>query len=303
MFLHNLSLADFRNYTRKTFSFAPGLNLIIGPNAQGKSNLLEAVHLLATGTSRRADLVEEMIRYGQDIARVMGKIIQNAQKTLNIRQSGLSEFSESFELEVVLTRGVLLGEKVAKKKFTVNGVAKRQFDFVGLLKAVAFSPEDLEIIIDGPSLRRDYLDLVLAQTNRDYARALLSYFKGLRQRNKLLEQIRDQHRPRTSLYFWNRLLIDNGDLLARCRNDLINFINQNSVRYGRLFLAYQRNLISPERLAHYAQAEIAAGKTLVGPHRDDFEIATHDTQHATRSLHIYGSRGEQRTAVFYLKLA
>jgi DNA replication and repair protein RecF len=311
MFLHNLSLADFRNYAEKDFSFSEGLNLLVGSNASGKSNLLEAIYLLATGTSRRADLVDEMIRYDQELARIKGRIVQKTRNTRRVResdnqtigQSDLSESSEFSELEILLTRGLLLGEKVAKKKFFLNGVAKRQFDFVGLLKAVSFGPEDLGMITGGPSLRRDFLDLVLTQTTRDYGRALLSYQKGLRQRNQLLEQIREQNRSRTSLYFWDRLLIENGELLAARRAAFLDFINQNSSSLGNLSLIYQRNLVSPERLAKYLHAEIATGQTLVGPHRDDFAVATRNPLHEIRNLRLYGSRGEQRTAVFYLKLA
>lgn len=287
MFLHNVFLTDFRNYAQKNFEFAPGLNFVVGQNAVGKSNLLEAIYLLATGTSRRADLGEEMIRYGQELARVRVQ----------------TETAEATELEVVLTRGVLLGERVAKKKFLVNGVARRHLDFVGTFKAVYFGPEDLEIITDGPVVRREYLNLVLTQTDRDYTRALLSYHKGLRQRNKLLEQIRDQHRPRTSLYFWDRLLIENGRILTEKRAELLDFVTQNSEKYGHIALSYDRNLISPERLVQYQEAETAAGKTLIGPHRDDFVVGLQDHGPEDRNLHLYGSRGEQRTAIFYLKLA
>jgi DNA replication and repair protein RecF len=159
------------------------------------------------------------------------------------------------------------------------------------------------------------LDLVLTQTNRDYGRALLSYQKGLRQRNQVLEQIREQNRSRTSLYFWDRLLIENSELLTARRAAFLDFVNQNSSSLGNLSVTYQCNLISPERLAKYLQAEIATGQTLIGSHRDDFEIAICNSpagnalrsnagrQFVTRNLRLYGSRGEQRTAVFYLKLA
>jgi len=200
-------------------------------------------------------------------------------------------------LEVILTRGELNGERVAKKKYLVNGVSKRMVDFLENFRVVYFGPQDLEIIVDSPSIRRDWLDLVLEQADSEYRRASLSYKKGLRQRNRLLQQIRDEGKPRSTLFFWDKLLIENGGTITQKRQEFIDFINQQPERFGKLKVVYDKSLISPQRLANYAQEEVAAATTLVGPHRDDFEVTM-----AERSLHSYGSRGEQRTAIFALKL-
>jgi len=280
MHLRQLSLRHYRNYPKKDFSFSSGTTLVVGPNAVGKTNLLEAIYLLATGKSFRAELEEEMISYGQVMANVSG-LLSNKEK-----------------LAIILTTGQVLGKRVAKKIYRVNGVNRRMVDFLGNLKVVYFGPEDLEIIIDSPSIRRNYLDSVLEQTDREYRRASVSYKKGLRQRNKLLEQIREEGMPRSVLYFWDKLLIENGDMITKKRTEFIDFINQQPEYFGKLQVAYDNSLISPERLAKYENEEVAAGMTLVGPHRDDFQVSLDK-----RNLHAYGSRGEQRTAIFSIKLA
>ncbi len=228
MIIKSLSLQNFRNYPKKSFDFTAKTNLFVGPNAIGKTNILEAIYFLSTGKSFRVKGVErEAILYQQAIARIQAEIENEGQKT---------------KLEIVLTVGEVMGEKTAKKKYLVNQVARRAVDFLGNLRCVYFGPEDLELITDSPGLRRKYLDSVLVQTDREYRRASLSYDKGLRQRNKILEGIREakdlgynEQNMRKRLYFWD----------IQIRNS-------------------------------------------------KFEI---------RNLSIYGSRGEQRLAILWLKLA
>lgn len=288
MRLKKISLTYFRNYRHRTFSFSSGTTLVVGANATGKTNLLEAIFLLATGKSFRAGLEQEMISYGQELARVEAEVKN---------QEGAEK------LAILLTTGSVAGQKSAKKRYQVNGVAKRMIDFISQLSCVLFRPEDLEIVIDSPAVRRNYLDQVLGQADREYRRALLSYQKGLRQRNKLLEQIRDEGKPRSILFFWDKLLIQNGQIITAKREELINFINQQPDYFGELFLAYDQSTISPRRLQKYAGQEVAAAQTLVGPHRDDFVVGLAHQNGKIRNLHLYGSRGEQRTTVYCLKLA
>jgi DNA replication and repair protein RecF len=282
MFLKRIELQNFRNYSSRDFKFAEGLNLITGPNAIGKTNLMEAVYLLACRKSFRARLEEEMIKESQEVARIKGKITADHEEKL---------------LEIVLARGESGVSRLAKKRYTVNGVGKRMVDFLENFRVVYFGPQDLEIVIDSPTIRRDWLDLVLEQSDRAYRRSNLSYRKGLRQRNKLLEQIRDEGKPRSTLFFWDKLLIENGNLITQKRQEFIDFLNQQPNRFGQLQVHYDHSFISVQRLEKYAQEEVAAATTLVGPHRDDFQVSLDN-----RNLHSFGSRGEQRTAVFNLKL-
>lgn len=295
MFLKTLQLQDFRSYPKGLFRFLQEASLIVGNNATGKTNIFEAIELLAIGKSFRAGKETEMIRNGAELARVEATVF-SAEK-------------EPLKLEVVLTRGELQGQRVTRKRLLVNGIGKRLFDFAGKLRVVLFNPEDLNLVIGSPSRRRNYLDFVLSQIDRDYYRCSLAYQKGLRRRNKLLLSIREKEAQRSQLEFWNRLLVKNGNLIHQKRDEFIGFINRYCVssaisQFRGLEVEYDSSVISEERLLRYAQAEIAAAATLVGPHRDDFKIlGSPEPGAVAKDLAVYGSRGEQRMAVLALKLA
>lgn len=283
--ISQLLLETFRNFDTKRIEFDPGITTIVGPNAIGKTNILEALYLLATGKSFRVRVEEEMIKHTQELARIKGTAGED-------------------ELEIILTRGRIgLGTKapqaVARKRLLVNGVGKRLVDFAGLFRAVMFGPWDLELITDAPSARRRFLDGVLLQTDREYRRALLSYEKGLRQRNKLLERIRDEGVSRSQLLFWDKLLLKNGGYITDAREEFVDFINASqSIDTSQLHLEYDKSIISEARLEAYKHEEVAAATTLVGPHRDDIIF-----QKDNRDLARYGSRGEQRMTILWVKLA
>jgi len=296
MILKQLVLQNFRNYSKKEFKFSDNVNLIVGPNAAGKTNILEAIYFLATGRSFRVKSVErEAILSGEEIGRIEGEIHEGNQKT---------------KLEIVLTVGEIMGEKTAKKRYLVNQVSKRAIDFLGNLRSVYFGPEDLELVTDSPGLRRRYLEAVLSQVDSEYFRASLSYEKGLRSRNRLLEEMKETKIvDRRRLYFWDQLLIKNGNYITQKRGEFINYLNNESTfappnrraSTGKQFsIEYDSSTISEGRLAKYAAEEVAAGMTLVGPHRDNFKFKSSGGQE--RDLSVYGSRGEQRLAVLWLKL-
>lgn len=185
-----LRLNDFRNFKTKLLEFSPELTVIIGPNASGKTNILESLFVLSTGKSFRARVEEEMINYKKDIARIKGRILGEG----------------TIDLEAVLTRGTIdVGnsrpERVPRKKLLINRVGKRLVDFAGNFKIALFGPWDLDIVTESPSLRRKFLDTVLSQVDREYRRASLSYEKGLRQRNRLLLRIREEGLSRSQLLF------------------------------------------------------------------------------------------------------
>lgn len=297
MILDNITLSDFRQYQKKAFKFSPKISLVIGRNGSGKTNLLESIFLLATGKSFKADKDMEMIGFDKELARVNGKIKQY-----------LSENHERNVLEVLITRGEVMGVKTPFKKYSVNGVGKRIIDFIGNLKCVLFWPEDLELVIGSPSLRRKYLDFVLIQTDREYRRTLISYDKGLRQRNRLLEAIRDSGAHRHQLMFWDQLLIKDGEYITKKRAEYIEFINklqisEDKIQISNYSIVYDTSIISRLRLDQYASEEIAAGVTLVGPHRDDIIFNIKNDKKEWRNLSHFGSRGEQRLGILWLKLA
>lgn len=301
MLLTKLSLDNFRNFGKKTIEFKPKINIIVGSNAAGKTNILESIYLISTGKSFKARLEEEMISYNTDISRVKGQVVSQ-------EDTGLG----SFKLEIVLTRGeIQIGDdpetvqKAPRKKMLVNEVPRRLIDFSGKLITTLFGPWDLDLVTESPSLRRKFLDSVISQTNREYRRAAMSYEKGLRQRNKLLFRIREEGLPRSQLLFWDRLLIKNGDYISNARREFIEFVNSQKDFLDQDFsLLYDPSAISEARLLQYKNEEVASATTLVGPHRDDFlfEIKTPQTS-AKRDLAKYGSRGEQRMGVLWLKMA
>lgn len=271
MILDEIRLQQFRSYEKRTFSFSAATTLILGANAAGKTNILEGIYFLATGKSFRADQEKEVITWGSAFARVTGK-------------------SEDTTLECVVSP--------QGKKYLVNGVPRRQIDFVGNVRAVLFWPEHLELVTDSPSVRRKYLDSVLVQVDREYRRNLLSYERGLRQRNKLLDLIFEGKAARSQLQFWNQLLIKVGGYITEARASYIDFINAYSLPSQKFGISYDKSVISDGRLEQYKNEEIAAKATLVGPHRDDCVFLG-----AHGSLSSYGSRGEQRLAILWLKLA
>jgi DNA replication and repair protein RecF len=330
MTISKLYLANFRNFNEKLFSFSKAITLIVGDNATGKTNILESINLLATGKSFKAKVEEEMITYDEEIGRVKGLISENGmqevgpdsgevsgiEKTHNSKHT-THNVPHTIKLEVVLTRGeITVGtsaesvQKTAKKKLLVNGVSRRLLDFSGNLKTVVFSPQDLELVTESPSIRRKFLDSVLSLVDREYRRASLSYDKGLRQRNRLLLRIREEGLPRSQLMFWDRLLIKNGDYIARCREEFIDYVNNTNFQFpiSDFQIEYDKSVISEARLEQYASEEVAVATTLVGPHRDDFIMKSITGVKSTKSvkgreLARFGSRGEQRMGVLWLKLA
>lgn len=298
MYLASLVLKDFRNYESRLFEFGKKTTLITGGNGVGKTNILEAVYVLATGRSFRAHKVEEMIRFGREFGRVAGEV----EEENNSEPGGLS-------LEVVLTKGEVNGAKVAKRRFRLEGVAKRAADFTGRLVAVLFRPEDLEIVLGSPQDRRAFMDGVLVQVDREYRRSLAVYEKALYRRNKLLDAIRDEGVSRTQLMFWDQTLVKHGQILTERRGKFSDFINSQRIAIDNFKLDYWPSVISEERLAKYGEQEVAAGYTLVGPHKDDFRMYTasgdqlSEPDRKGRDLALYGSRGEQRLGVLWLKLA
>ncbi len=288
MYLKHLSLQNFRSYSKAAFDFSQGITVIVGPNTSGKTNLLEAMYLLAIGKSFRAEKESEVIRFEEEVARITGVV-------------------DDTQLELVFTKGQVLGRDAPLKKYLVNGVAKRRVDFAGNIHAVLFSPVDLEIIIDSPSIRRGFLDETISQVDREYRQALLTYTKAIRQRNALLEQAREQGiRNERHFSYWDTLLIQTGNIITAKREAFIAFLNNSQKDIFSFMAQYDKSTMSRERLLQYKDAELGAGVTLVGPHRDDFSIhlypSTGSGQANTHDVKLYGSRGQQRLVVLQLKL-
>lgn len=271
--ISKIRLQNFRNLPDAVFEFSNKVTVIVGSNASGKTNLLESIYLISTGKSFKANVETQLINIEKDFARVKGLV------------------EGDVKLELIVARD-------RPKRFLVNGVPRQLVNFSGNLKVVLFAPQDLDLVTQAPSLRRKFLDNLLSLSDKEYHRAVLSYEKGLRARNKLLFRIREENLSRTQLMFWNQLLIKNGDYISQKRQEFIDFTNTTrSLENKKFSLSYDKSAISEKRLEQYANEEIASATTLVGPHRDDFLF-----QETERNLHDFGSRGEQRMAVLWLKL-
>lgn len=316
MQLTKLSLINFRNHIHLNLDFFQNQVVIIGSNGAGKTNIIEAIYILATGDTFRDAKAEEMVAFEAEVGHIGGKLLetnykQDSKETANQQVS--IEDSPQLELHVTLTRGFWQGKRVAKKKYQVNGVNRSKSRFVGHLQAVCFRPEDLRIIEGSPARRRKFLDGILSQIDRQYLIALAVYGKALRQRNKLLEMIREQKTHPRALEYWDDQIIKHGSYINRKRAELVaafNELNQPQATSYKLQdftyeMVYDHSMMSRERLDRYRQQELAAGHTLVGPHRDDFVIksqVTSDKKQDKLDLSTYGSRGQQRMGVLWLKL-
>ena len=314
-----LTLVNFRNYVRLDLDLASDAIVVVGENAQGKSNLLEALYCLATTKSFRAGSDRELINWyagGGDLAytRLGAQIV---------RRGG------PLKLEVVVSEGARRdgpGNAPVSKRFKVNGLPRRAFDVIGLVTVVHFAPQDVDLVTGPPTNRRRYLDITIAQVDSRYVRALAHYGKVLLQRNHLLRRIRDRQARADQLAFWDGELVNSGAYvvlrrletvarLARLGHDshrdlaaqreLLEIGYRSTVPAGGLDL--EADLDSRleavveafrEALAPALPRELQLGTSIVGPHRDDltFEVDGRD-------IGAYGSRGQQRTVALALKVA
>ncbi len=301
--LDRLTLLDFRGYASLDAAFGPGPHLVWGPNAAGKTSLLEAMVVLAWGHSHRTAADGELIRWGTDLARVEGDV-----------EGGVA----SDVIEVAIVRAGA-GSAAGRKRIRVNGLGRRAAGLAGLLRVVVFAPEEMLLIAGAPSLRRAALDQLASARSPVYADAFATYGRTLQQRNSLLRAIREEGASRDELRFWDTAFLDAGGTIVEERRRLLGILAEplaaahaeiapDEASVARLGLAYVTNAPplpgeSPRdalarRLAETAEKEVWNGSTLVGPHRDDiaFELGGRD-------LAGFASRGQQRTAILAYKLA
>lgn len=312
MRLLRLQLTDFRNFSRLDLALGPGPSVFVGDNAQGKTNLLEAVYLLATMRARRAAAEADLIRREgagepMPLARVVGQV--------ETRQGAL-------KVEVgIIGRpgpGGLLASKVAR----VNGIPRRLSDALGQMTAVLFTAEDMEILTGPPALRRRYLDVTLTQVDRPYLAARQRFERVLLQRNHLLKRIREGLARPDELSFWDEELARDGGHIFYARAAALGELGRLAgdahaplAPGEELRIAYRPRLeVPPEALAEggpqgaahaYGEAlrrglqrDIAAGMTLLGPHRDDVDFSLGGAPAAG-----YASRAQQRTIALAFRLA
>ncbi len=297
MLLSSLVLQNFRSYTQQKFDFSPDVTVVIGPNTAGKTNLAEAIHLLATGKTFKGATDISLINFGKEIGRIKALILNDQGSMIDDKEN-----EEKMTLEVVLVSPQYNNGRFGKK-YLVNDVPKSRMKFLGFLPLVLFRPEELDIIIDGPSVRRNFLDEVLEQVDREYAASIGSYERAIRQRNALLYRAREEgYKNEKQFSYWDELVINHGQKITAKREEFISWMNTKDKDVMPCIITYDHSKISHERLEQYKDAEIAAGVTLVGPHRDDFYIELIQPERENRDVKVFGSRGQQRLVVLQLKL-
>lgn len=281
MIVENLTLQNVRNHKKRSFSFKD-ITIIIGKNTAGKTNILEALYILSHGSSFRASYDVDVILEGADFAKIEADVTSTDEKT---------------KLTVLFAkRGTYLS-----KKYQVNGVARTLRTFSDYIYTALFTPQDIEIITDTPSLRRRYIDSILIKSHKEYRTALSKYEKALRQRNRMLHDAKTGKKEykRSDYVYWEELLIENGAVIHNFRDEFVKFVNTFTKEVFNFEMVYDHSIISTERLYKYHFEETAAGVTLVGPQRDDFKFLFLKTRHEVKE---FGSRGEQRLTILQMKL-
>ena len=300
MNLQELSLRSFRNYGEVRLEFEPGVNLIVGDNAQGKTNLLEAISYLGSGKSFRAQKTSEMIRFGEDFAEIKGKVFAQERQQ---------------ELRYLLFAGS------RPRQIFQNGVKKKSAaELTGVLPTVLFCPEDLLILKMGSSQRRRFGDLVLCQLRPNYDAALTEYNRILEQKSRILKDRFENPALLDILPEYNARLCQVGALLISYRARFYEGLGKSAEKFHSQFsggvenfsLEYKTvssvknpfaslhqltNDLMNHLDSHY-RAELETAQCLTGPHKDDFTVSLSGID-----LKAYGSQGQTRTAAISLKLA
>ena len=326
MYLERIRLTNFRNYPSLELGLVPGPVVLYGGNAQGKSNLLEAIYLLATTKSHRATSDRELVHWGSGddplpVARLVTEVCRKGDRIrLEIAMGWENPLAGAGSDDGIGDRAS--PSTHLRKQVKINGVPRRASDVVGQLNVVIFSSQDVELVGGPPAQRRRYLDITNSQVDRAYLRALQRYSRVLTQRNHLLRLIKEGTSRREELIFWDEQLMEEGCYILLQRKRMIaELADLARVIYSELSggsealaLAYLPNLsdiIDDEGDDPYAmkeafrrqlganlEREVAQGATVTGPHRDDLQFLVDG-----RDMGVYGSRGQQRTIAAALKLA
>jgi len=288
MIIKSLELQNFRNYEELKIEFSSGTNILYGLNAQGKTNILEAIYISATTKSHKNSKDREIIKFNNEEAHIRTVIYKN-------------EVEEKIDMHLrkSKTKGIAIN----------NQKIKKAAELLGLLNVVLFSPEDLGIIKNGPSERRRFIDMELCQLDNFYLYNLNNYNKIVNQRNKLIKDLYLNPDLQDTLSIWDSQLISFGSKIIERRRSFILQINEiiNEIHLKltgnveNLIIKYEPDVLEneyEEKLKLSKYKDIKLKQTTVGPHRDDFSFIINDND-----VRKYGSQGQQKTAALSLKLA
>ena len=310
MILKNLILNEFRNFDNLSLNFQTGMNLISGENGSGKTSIIEAIHILTMGKSFRTEQDKELIRTESPIK----PFSTNLQGTFT---------GNRLEKIIVGYNRILLNSKDdsnhakerLQKEIKHNNVRISLSNLIGRITIVLFSVEDLEIVTGSPIERRKFLDILLCQSDRSYLTALRKYKRVLKQRNHLLNLIRESKVSKNNTAEWDSQLIEYGTLIIKKRKDCLNSISlvgknlleslnkdlsNSSLNYNCSIPDSENNLIDnyQKYLTQYQEKDIILGKTTIGPHIDDFTIEIQ-----RKNIRKFVSRGQARIIALSLKIS
>lgn len=288
MIIKRLELADYRNYATLDLEFDKGTNILYGDNAQGKTNIMEAIYMAATTKSHKGSKDKEMIGFGKEEAHIRTYL----------------------EKEGVGTRVDMHLRKAGSKGIAIDGQKiKKAAELLGLCNVVFFSPEDLSIIKNGPAERRRFVDMELCQLDSFYLYNLNHYNKIVNQRNKLLKDMYMNPELKDTLAIWDSQLVSFGSKIVERRKLFVDQLNEiiyeihKKLSGGKeeIIISYEPDVAIEEfekSLRYNQDRDIRMKQTSIGPHRDDFAFLNKDVD-----IRKYGSQGQQRTAALSLKLS
>ena len=282
MILQRMTLQNFRNFPNKIFDFDEHLTMIVGKNARGKTNLLEAVYFLLNGVGFRETREEELISIGEKGSQVNGKLIQEKE-------------------EIISTIFLQLQENYVVKQYLVNRTKQSHQRYLAeQTKAILFAPQQLEIVTGSPNLRREYLNRQISFYDFEYRKRVVNFENALRKRNKVLEFHFNRPTLNDEIQFWDGYLEEQAKYITQKRGEYINFLNKHPKLDHKLFrVEYLKSEVTKEKLFIARELEIKMRRTSIGPQKDDFIIIQNHGDN--KNVQIYGSRSEQRLALFWLK--
>ena len=288
MILKSVELNNFRNYESLHMELDSGTNILYGDNAQGKTNILESIYVNGTTKSHKGSKDREMIRFGCEESHI---------RTI-VEKGGVD-----YQIDMHL-------KKNSSKGIAINRIPIRKAsELFGILNLVFFSPEDLNIIKNGPSERRRFLDMELCQLNKLYLYELTRYNKILNQRNKLLKDIIFRPELKDTLSVWDDQLVESGKKIIEAREEFVGELGvivqkihkSLSGNKEELILSYEPDSRAEElekKMMEYRERDMKLGQTTAGPHRDDLSFFVDKVD-----IRRFGSQGQQRTSALSLKLS
>lgn len=292
MYLSKLLLQNFRSYPQQLFEFDPKLNLILGPNGSGKTNILESIYFLSSIKSFRSSSQNHLVAWNQPYASVQAKLINNQKEELDL------------EVQIIKSEE----KSTVTRKFLLQKVEKMKKNFLGTIKTVVFHPEDIRLVAGSPTRRREFLDHIFSQTEWRYSSALSQFNKALKHRNELLDLISIGKSSKNELFYWDQSLIKNDKIIHNFRLSFIKFVNNFFANHpdpqiNTLYINYKPSLLTQEKIDHNYQFDLERGYTQAGIHRDDFSFDNSIFPSIDKNLASWGSRGQQRLAVLALRIA